>query len=433
MPNLKAAQLIFISIDGLHLPHHFHPDPLRPNLSQLQKLGSYSHEVEPIYPSVTYSNHTSLATGYYSDRHGILANTEFIPEHVKSWNQGESQDWFFNSSKIQTPTLWNETEKRGLKTAIIRWPVTVGAQVSWLIPEVFPTSSNRNFPVGKYMLQHSTPDLVHQLQMKGIEPLQNTHESLDQFTCDAAIYCLKVLQPNFMLLHFSLLDHTIHQHGKDSQEAQNAFAKVDQWIGQILKNIDPDQTSIFIFGDHGFLNFQKRVHVNTLFKEKNWIETQDHQIKDWKVIAHTNCAQAAVYLKDGRVDESFKQRVIELLQENSCGVFKVWTRDDLDRLHAFPQAICAIEANPGFSLGQDLDGLFVEDLPSIRGEHGYFPASAELFTEFFAAGPGIQNNMNLGKIRIIDIAPTAAKVLGFSLPQSQGRCLPIFSKSNSRL
>jgi predicted AlkP superfamily pyrophosphatase or phosphodiesterase len=338
---------------------------------------------------------------------------------------GESQDWFFEAKKITAPTLWDEAEKSGLKTAMIRWPATVGAQVSWLIPEVFPVSSHRDFPVGEYMLQHSTPDLIRHLQAKSILPRQNNHESLDLFTCETALSILDTFQPNLMFLHFSLLDHAIHQFGKTSVEAKAAFSKIGSLMRKLLQGIDSSRTTVFIFGDHGFLDFQKKIHINALFKKLDWIKTQDHQILDWKVIAHTSCAQAAVYLKD----ESLKPQVFEVLKEFSNGLFKVWTRSDLDRFHAFPNAICSIEANPGLSLGQNLDGELLESLPSPRGEHGYFPSSPDLFTEFFACGPPLEKNKNLGKIRVIDIAPTAAELLGLSLNQAEGKSLAIFKHS----
>jgi len=38
-------------------------------------------------------------------------------------------------------------------------------------------------------------------------------------------------------------------------------------------------------------------------------------------------------------------------------------------------------------------------------------------------GPGIQPGTRLGKVRIVDIAPTIAAILGVELPETDGRVL----------
>jgi predicted AlkP superfamily pyrophosphatase or phosphodiesterase len=56
--------------------------------------------------------------------------------------------------------------------------------------------------------------------------------------------------------------------------------------------------------------------------------------------------------------------------------------------------------------------------------HGYFPETPEIRSTFIIAGPGIQARHALGEIEMRDIAPTLAKLLGFTLPQAENK--PLF-------
>src|SRR5262249_47560794 len=67
--DLKPT-VILISIDG------FHPDYLdkypAPTLSTLARQGVRARWMTPVYPSLTFPNHYSIATGLYPERHGIV-------------------------------------------------------------------------------------------------------------------------------------------------------------------------------------------------------------------------------------------------------------------------------------------------------------------------------------------------------------------------
>jgi predicted AlkP superfamily pyrophosphatase or phosphodiesterase len=55
------------------------------------------------------------------------------------------------------------------------------------------------------------------------------------------------------------------------------------------------------------------------------------------------------------------------------------------------------------------------------GTHGYFPELKEMDASFFIAGPGIAAGRNLGRIDMIDIAPTLAALMKVKLPTADGR------------
>lgn len=54
--------------------------------------------------------------------------------------------------------------------------------------------------------------------------------------------------------------------------------------------------------------------------------------------------------------------------------------------------------------------------------HGHLPHKGPQ-PVFLVAGPDIRPGVVLPRQRIIDEAPTFARILGFPLPQAQGRCM----------
>ena len=45
-----------------------------PNFDFIEKNGVKANSLKPIFPSFTFPNHYSIATGCYTDKHGILGN-----------------------------------------------------------------------------------------------------------------------------------------------------------------------------------------------------------------------------------------------------------------------------------------------------------------------------------------------------------------------
>ena len=71
-----------------------------------------------------------------------------------------------------------------------------------------------------------------------------------------------------------------------------------------------------------------------------------------------------------------------------------------------------IEAAPGYSFSDRLEGPVVSDSPKDRGTHGYFPSLAGMEAMFAAVGWEIAPGKNLGRISLKQIAPTLAQVMG---------------------
>ena len=74
--------LLMISVDGLR-PDYVTAADARgakvPNLRRFLKEGAFAEGVLGVVPTVTYPSHTTLVTGVWPARHGILNNVAFDP------------------------------------------------------------------------------------------------------------------------------------------------------------------------------------------------------------------------------------------------------------------------------------------------------------------------------------------------------------------
>lgn len=126
----KIRQTIVLSIDGF--PAYYWSDPKYhtyfPHLAEMfQKYGV--HEIETINPSVTYPAHTSMVTGFDPAEHGIFNNTLVDPFEK---NDG---GWMWYAEDIKVTTLWDLAKANHKTTANVFWPVTVGANIDWNLPQ----------------------------------------------------------------------------------------------------------------------------------------------------------------------------------------------------------------------------------------------------------------------------------------------------------
>jgi predicted AlkP superfamily pyrophosphatase or phosphodiesterase len=431
----SESKVILISIDGLwpglyssgQLPDQFVGQPVDQDLARLARAGTQAQAAEAVFPTLTYTNHASIATGAPSDRHGIFANTRFDPSRVEAWRGFESQDWILESKYIRTQTIWDAATEAGVPTGLIRWPSTVGAKARWCLPDIFPILSQES--VWSLIKRTSTPDLISKLTRDpDFEPPGDDHRQLDQLTKKAALALLRAEEsPQLLLVHFTSLDHEAHEKGRNSPMVPVIAREIYQHVQAILSAVDLSRTSVFVCGDHGFAEFDHRVNINALLYERGWFEVEDGKVTDWQAIAHTNCSVAPVYAKD----PTRAEEIMADLRSQEGEFYRVLDREELKKLRAFPDAICAVETTLRASLGQKVSGALIEKMPAPRGEHGWSALLPEMLTGFFAIGAGIKKTHRIDRIKLIDLAPTIATILGFSLPHAEGRVLnEIFESAN---
>lgn len=409
---------ILISIDGLRPEFYLDASYQAPNLQRLKSRGSYSEGAIPVYPSSTFPNHASIVTGMRPASHGIISNTLF------DFETGPSILWYWESKYLKTPPIWDVAKKSGKGVAIFGWPVSVGATADWIIPEIFSPYGINHDENWKLTLLKTDPSFMAEIRSISTVPVIRSSLDYDRWMTEAAIHVRKKHDPELTLLHFRSLDEVQHATGPFSAATREAVTHVDELLGKVLAGVDLANTLVVVVGDHGFDEVNKEIHLNAWFNKQGWIKTKGGKLSGWQVMAHPNGNQAAIYSKDmSRAPEIL--RSIRQLERETGVTLKIFDTQELKQMGAFPDAVFALDPQATFSFGPNLSGPVIRKLKGKRGTHGALASRDSLLTGLIVVGPDIAGNVVLPKTELIDIAPTIASRLGFTM-KADGK--PIFAE-----
>lgn len=420
-----APLLVMISVDGMR-PDYVTEAEVHgakvPNLRRFLKEGAYAEGVVGVVPTVTYPSHTTLVTGVWPAKHGILANTTFDPLQK---NQG---GWYWYTEDILAPTLWDIAAAAGRTTASIQWPVTVGAHITWNIPEFWRASTLDD---AKLLRAVSTPGLLEEARAElgeyrgGIDTSAQGDVNRGQYT----EWILEKKHPSFLTLHLSSLDHIEHETGPFSPEDIAVLESIDATIGKIRATVEtlaPGRAYIAVVSDHGFVRTDAQLNLFPLFREAKLITVNEKgKITDWKAIPWVTGGSAAIVLKDPD-DTVILSQVRELLakvaSDPANGVDRILDAEELHKRGGYPPASFFVGLKPGWRTGSTLDGPLLSKM-KVGGTHGAMPELPDLHASLFLVGPGVPAGRSLGLIDMRDVAPTLAHEMGLSLPSADGKIL----------
>jgi len=117
MPAGNQA-VVLISLDAFRWDYLSRPNAV--NLRRLAAAGVHAERMVPSFPSLTFPNHYTIATGLYPEHHGIVANNIFdaalgkfgmsdsIAVRNVAWWGGEP--------------IWITAEKQGRRAGAFLWP-----------------------------------------------------------------------------------------------------------------------------------------------------------------------------------------------------------------------------------------------------------------------------------------------------------------------
>lgn len=413
--RVPDARVLMISVDG------FRPDFYRssafnaPTLKELARKGASANGSVPVFPSVTYPNHTSLITGTTPEKHGILSNTIFSQE------TGPQPGWLWEEELVKSKTVLKAAQENGFSTSAVRWPVTLFGTADYLVPEIFGMKGYYDGDGYELTMKYTEKKLADDIAANVTQSGYTTDEEMDHWVAGVTAHIWKKYVPSLMVVHLANVDHIEHGFGRDAEETKLAVTDADTNIKNILSVVDLASTCVMIVGDHGFYDVSKSINPNVLFAKKGWITLDDAgKIASWKVVAHASGGQAAIYVKD----EKLKDEVATLLEANKNLGYKIVSKAQLSKLGAYPNAMAAISGLEGFTVGNSAKGETVV-ATSVKGQHGALPDDPKLHTGFIAAGCGIEGGQNLGTISNLNIAPTIAKWLGIHFQSAQRGSLKI--------
>lgn len=416
-----TKHVILVSIDGFRPDFYMDKSWPAPNLQQLMEKGSYAKGVRCIFPSVTYPSHTTLITGTFPAKHGITYNT--MPD------ENNKYVWTTDSKKIKAETLWQAARKKGLKSASISWPISVGAEIDYNLPEIWSAtnmadrkSAISEFATPKGLLEEMEKFAIGDVEM---EALNLSSLAMDENNSRMAAYIFRKYKPALLSIHIAGVDGAEHKEGRSGAGVNKAVAAADHAVMNILDAVErsglKDSTTIIITGDHGFVDLEKTLSPNIWLTE---IGIDSKVGKDEPVAKFQTAGGSAFFHLKDLNDQSTLAKVrkkLASLPDQYKKMFRIVERDELDKIGADPHASFALAATKGVYIQDGATGAI--SIPRKGGAHGYFPDSPEIRTGFIIIGAGVKNGIVLESIGLEDVAPTVAKLLGFSLTNPDGKAV----------
>lgn len=422
----EAKPVLMISVDAMNPHYVLHAEnhaSEAPFLQSLLRRSAYAESVINMVPTITNPNHVTLVTGTHPEQHGIFNN--MLQDPIS--NSKAAQMEYGNA--IRVPTLWEAAHMKGLKTANVLWPVSLGARgIDYNIPSI----STGHTPADHYLLEAvSRPDgfladLENEIGMYSPE------EDEDEFAMRAAIAIIRREKPVFMTVHLSGLDEAQHHSGPDSPEAYTALKRIDSQLKQIVDTelAAYPNADVMIVSDHGFFPVSHVINLNSEFARRGILTISQNpaeHIDSWKAFSWTGGGSAVVMLHDpnDEITKANVKRILEDLQKNPAnGIARVLSSEEAKAFGGTPETAFLIDCLPGYYIGRGLTTPLITSALQ-KGTHGFLPTHPELQSSFFIMGPTVAQGKNLGVIDMRQIAVTAAKELGVDLPQSNAAPLPI--------
>lgn len=213
--------VILISLDG------FRPDYLylyRPaNLNSLAAEGLRARWMIPSFPSKTFPNHYTIATGLYPQNHGIVENNIYDPVFKAIFSLADRKE-VENSRWWLGEPIWVTAEKQGQRSGSVFYPGTEG-EIAGTRPSFWRTYD------------------------EGVS---------NDVRVDTVLSWLDLprdQRPTFLALYFSDPDDAGHGFGPISSETKKAVLKVDGEIGRLIKGLKAreifSRINLIIVSDHG--------------------------------------------------------------------------------------------------------------------------------------------------------------------------------------
>ncbi|XP_053700073.1 ectonucleotide pyrophosphatase/phosphodiesterase family member 2 [Synchiropus splendidus] len=117
------SPLIIFSVDGFRASYMKRGSAVIPNIEKLRTCGTHAPYMRPVYPSKTFPNLYSLATGLYPESHGIVGNSMYDPLFDATFSlrsrEKLSHRWWGGQP------IWITAAQQGVKAANFFWPVGI--------------------------------------------------------------------------------------------------------------------------------------------------------------------------------------------------------------------------------------------------------------------------------------------------------------------
>jgi len=376
----KDPHVILISLDGFRYDYvtRFKPE----NLTRFIENGVKAESLIPSFPTKTFPNHYTIATGLRPEHHGIVDNSFYDPIKNDIYRISR-RDLVIDGSWYGGTPLWVLAEKNGIKAASYFF-VGSEADVQGIRPSYYYDYDGK---------------------VKNLTRVSKVFEWLQMPDS---------IRPRMITMYFSDMDDIGHGYGANNDaQLSKRLAQLDRELGALfegVKSLD-QEVNIIIVSDHGMAD----VPLENYIALDGITEQISGRVVNSGALAH-------IYLED----KKDKRKVIEQISKKAVG-FTVF--DSSDKKY-YRDLIAYGDRIGDVIVLADLGYYFIEneeyreviarrmrmDETSVKGTHGYSQEYPEMHGIFYAQGPQLKSGLTIESFDNIHVFPLICKILGLPIP-----------------
>ena len=375
--NQSDIYTVIISLDGNRWDY---PDYYEMPFFDSLATAGVKARMEPSFPSSTFPNHYTMATGLVPDHHGLVNNSFWNPETQHGYAIRDAEARFDPRYYLGEP-IWVTAQKQGVKCAAIYW---VGSDIP--IKETYPTYYRHWDEEPHWTFSERCDEIVRLMSLPEKE------------------------RPRLVMGYFDEPDHMGHVYGPISPETKEMCEQMDSLMHSLYLRLMAlpyaDKINFILAGDHGM----------TSISRNRCVRATDYISMDW-VERFVGSTPTSIWPKEGYTDS---------LYNHLSGVehINVWKKGDVpEYLHygtsdRLGEIIVSPELGWQFSLNNGRDG----------GNHGFDCKETDMMVAFRAIGPDFKENYDApytegekSSFRNIDLYPLLCHLLGIKPAPVDGK------------
>lgn len=373
--TLDKPVVILVSSDGFRFGYNW--KAATPSIDRMRAAGVEAElGMIPVFPSKTFPNHYSMATGLYPAYHGIVANSFRDPDLNDSFSPGNGDPkWWLGEP------IWETVVNQGLQAATYFWPGSEVKRGNWTCDPRFCPNYNSSVP---YETRVDT--------VLGYLDLPSRK------------------RPSLITLYFESPDMPGHETGPDAPQITSAVVRIDDMMERLFEGLRKrrmaEDVTVILVGDHGMAPICENRII--------YLEDVAPIPRDW-VVSHSPVLQIR---PPPGVDVTLLRN--EMARKLASGgvlnaVFlNIYLKEQLPpRLHYSESSRIA-----------PIVGLVAEGYTLVHsrtdkpikcgGAHGYDNAYLSMRTIFIACGPQFPQGLTVPSFENVELYELVTSILGLS-------------------
>ena len=362
---------VIISLDGFRWDYpEYYEMPLMDSLAAV----GVKARMEPSFPSSTFPNHYTMATGLVPDHHGLVNNSFWNPdtEHGYAISDKDSR---YDPRYYGGEPIWLTAQRQGVRCGVVYW---VGSDI----------------PFGP-----EGDGLPTYYRHWDAEPHWNFEERIDEIV--RLLSLPRKERPRLVMGYFDEPDHAGHVYGPISAQCKAQAEQMDSLMNVLYSRLKAlphgKRINFIVTGDHGMADISP----------ERFIAWYDVLPEEW-IERITGNLPTSIWIKEGYLEQAYERlSAIEHLN--------VWKHGEV------PEYLHYGTSNRLGDLIVSPDkGWQFNFAPSrSMGAHGFDCKETDMMVAFRAAGPDFKKGFEApfaegeqSAFRNIDLYPMLCKLLG---------------------